>query len=103
MNEQNKWGPALWGGVFIGVISGVPVLNFINCACCAGIIAGGMLSVYLFRRQLGPDMQVNMSDGAILGLLAGLIGAVIATVIGGLFGSLSADFLNMLRSHFGLI
>jgi hypothetical protein len=39
--------PALLGGVFIGVMSALPI---VNCCCCLWMLAGGALAVYL-RKQ----------------------------------------------------
>ena len=91
--QQSKLVPAVWGGLLIGVISGVPVLNFINCACCAGVIAGGILAVYIYRNNIDPTEPLIMGDGAVLGLLAGVFGAVIGSILDGLFGVMTYDFL----------
>ena len=75
-----KLQPALLGGVTIGVLSALPVINLANC-CCAWILFGGALSAYLMQQNHPEPIQVG--DGAIVGLLAGIIGAfvwLIATV-----------------------
>ena len=99
MDSQGKLGPALWGGLFIGLVSGIPVLNFINCACCAGVIGGGMLAVYLFKNRQAPEDVVSMQDGAILGLMAGVIGAVIGTILSSMFGAMSFNFLDTISRY----
>jgi hypothetical protein len=100
MNQQpSKLMPAIWGGVLIGVISGVPLLNFINCACCAGIIGGGVLAVYLFRNHVDPAKPLNMADGAALGILAGIFGAIIGSVLDGLFGTFTFDYLYKISEY----
>lgn len=71
--------PALLGGVFIGVMSALPVINMGNCCCCLWIVAGGALAVYL--RQQNSPFALPASEGALLGLLAGLIGGVIGAVL----------------------
>ena len=75
-----KLQPALLGGVTIGVLSALPVINLANC-CCAWILFGGALSAYLMQQNHPEPIQTG--DGAIVGLLAGIIGAfvwVIASV-----------------------
>ncbi len=99
MDNNSKWNSALLGGVVIGVVSGIPILNFINCACCAGVIGGGMFTIYLYRRQQAPEGRVSMSDGALLGFLAGVIGAVIAVVLTSITGSLSVNFLDFVSQY----
>ena len=45
MNEKpNIVTPALIGGVFLGITSALPILHYINCACCALVIGGGILA-----------------------------------------------------------
>ncbi len=98
--QPGKLVPAVWGGLLMGVISGVPVLSWINCACCAGIMAGGVLAVYLFRRQLDVRYHMDMGDGASLGLLAGVFGAIIGTALDQLFARFSYELLQKLITEY---
>ena len=68
----SKVQPALLGGVTIGVLSALPV---VNCCCCAWILFGGALASYLMQ-QNHPE-PIEMGDGAIVGLNAGWIGAFV--------------------------
>ena len=65
---------ALLGGVFIGVLSALPVVNVANC-CCVWIIGGGVLTAYL-EHQHDPS-SVTIARGAFLGLVAGIVGALV--------------------------
>ena len=69
-----KLQPALLGGVVIGVLSALPVINLANC-CCAWILFGGAVAAYLMQ-QNHPE-PITIGDGAIVGLLAGLVGAFV--------------------------
>jgi hypothetical protein len=71
--------PALLGGVFIGVMSALPIINAGNCCCCLWILAGGALAVYLYQQN--SPVSVPAAEGALLGLLAGVIGGVIWVVL----------------------
>jgi uncharacterized membrane protein YeaQ/YmgE (transglycosylase-associated protein family) len=75
--------PAFWGGLFIGVLSALPIVKFGNGCCCLWVVAGGVLAAWL--AQSNQPQPLRAADGALLGLLAGVIGAVIATPIGLLF------------------
>ena len=70
--------PALWGGLFIFLISAIPGINIVNCMCGAGVIGGGVLTVYLHRRMVGRDHKIAVKTGAELGLVAGVIGACLS-------------------------
>ena len=71
--------PALLGGVFIGVMSALPIINAGNCCCCLWVLAGGALAVYL--RQQNSPAPLEASEGALMGLMAGLIGGIIGVLL----------------------
>ena len=73
-----KLQPALFGGLFIGVLSALPIINIANC-CCLWVIGGGVLAAYLMQQNHPYPIQV--ADGALTGLLAGLIGGVLGTLL----------------------
>ena len=81
-SKPDKLKPALYGGIIIGLISGIPFLNLINCFCCAGVLLGGFLSVFFYKNELAPGGTPLMTGDAIqLGALAGVFGAVIGTIL----------------------
>jgi hypothetical protein len=77
---NNKVKPALIGGVFLGLLSVIPFVNFVNICCCLWAILGGMLASYLYVKN--SPTPASAGDGAILGALAGVIGAAISLVLG---------------------
>lgn len=96
--KPSKQRSVLLGGLIIGAISGIPGINLINCCCCAGILLGGAMSVYLYRQEFTDDMPpLESSDALILGIISGIIGAVITTAISTLitftFGSIDAQLM----------
>jgi hypothetical protein len=70
--------PALLGGLFIGVLSSLPVVSAANLCCCCWVVIGGVLTVYL--QQQRKETPIEASDAILGGLLAGLIGAVVTAV-----------------------
>lgn len=85
LDKPNKWRAALFGGAAIGLVSGIPVISLVNCCCCAGILAGGVLTYYLYREEHVEGMlPLESSDALILGIMAGVIGAFVQAVIHGL-------------------
>ena len=70
--------PALLGGVALGILSALPVINLANC-CCAWVLFGGGLAAYLLQQQ--SPAPISAGDGALVGLDAGAIGAVVWTLV----------------------
>ncbi len=74
--------PALYGGIVIAVISAVPGLNLLNCLCCAGVMIGGAMSVFFYKKDLTESHPTLTSGDAVqLGALAGVFGAIIGSAI----------------------
>ena len=46
-----KLQPAFFGGLFIGVLSALPIINIGNCCCCLWVIGGGVLAAYLMQQN----------------------------------------------------
>ena len=94
--DSGRLQPALLGGVFIGVMSALPIINAGNCCCCLWVLAGGALAVYLYQQN--SPVSVPAAEGALLGLLAGLIGGIIWVVLSipiqMLLGPMQADWMN---------
>src|SRR5215204_690756 len=78
MPQPPKLQPALFGGLFIGVLSALPLINIGNC-CCLWVIGGGVLATYLMQQN--HPYPIATADGALAGLLAGLIGGVVGTLL----------------------
>lgn len=66
--------PALLGGLFIGVLSALPIVNLANC-CCLWIVGGGVLAGYVAQQESAPPL--TGARGAVIGLLAGVVGAFV--------------------------
>jgi hypothetical protein len=71
---MSRYQPALLGGLFIGVLSSLPVVNLANC-CCLWVLAGGVLSTYLLQQRTAE--AIESSAAMLQGVLAGLIGGLI--------------------------
>ena len=71
--------PALLGGLFIGVLSSLPIISMVNACCCLWVISGGALAAYLLQ-QNQPE-PITGADGALIGLMAGVVGAFVGALI----------------------
>src|SRR4029078_9751052 len=93
---QQKVQPALLGGLFMGVLSALPIIGVGNCCCCLWVIGGGVVAAYLLQQS--QQAPLTPGDGAIVGLMAGLFGAVIDGVISVpvhlMTGGLNARFMQ---------
>ena len=83
---------AVIGGLFTGIVGGLPLIGLGNCCCCLWNIVGGGIAAYLEQQIAGKT--TNASHGAVVGAASGVVGAfvflIVASVMGALFGSLSA-------------
>ncbi len=67
--------------VIMIVIAVVPVLNFVNLGCCAGIVAGGVAGAIYYNNQLKKIGEtIQYKDGAAIGILSGFLSAIIVVV-----------------------
>jgi hypothetical protein len=73
---------SVFGGIIIGATIGLPVLDFLNCCCCAGVILGGFLSVFFaLQDQEAASIGITQSAALQLGVFSGLFGAIIGTIL----------------------
>ncbi|HLX12012.1 MAG TPA: hypothetical protein VKS81_04285 [Bacteroidota bacterium] len=93
--------PALYGGIVIGIISVAPVLDLLNCLCCAGTILGGISAVTFYKNRFTPETPpFTSNDCMVVGGLAGMIGAVISTMLSTIILSMFKDtFLSTLNQY----
>lgn len=94
---MSRYQPALLGGLFIGVLSALPIVNTANICCCLWVVVGGGLTTYLLQ-QARPE-PVEASETALFGLIAGLVGGLIyvgATAVL-LSGAMGAEFMARIQ------
>ena len=88
--------PALLGGLFIGVLSALPIISFCNC-CCLWVLAGGFLASYL--QQQNQPATLSVGRGAQVGLLAGAVGAFVWLVTDSVLAVLLAPVREMISGE----
>src|SRR5436853_2087023 len=71
--------PALIGGLVMGVLSSLPLINAANLCCCLWVVAGGAVAAYLLQQN--QTLPITPGDGALVGLFAGIIGAGVGFLI----------------------
>ena len=76
---QSQLQPILFGGLFIGVLSALPIISIGNVCCCLWIVGGGVLTAYLLQRDRTEPLPLG--EGALGGFLAGIAGAVVYVAV----------------------
>lgn len=79
--SPNRVKAAAIGGSIAGVASAIPILEWVNLACCALIVGGAMLAVYLALRNEPPTESAPLGAGAAIGALSGMFAAVAGTIV----------------------
>ena len=93
---MGRYQHVLLGGLFIGVLSALPVVGGFNICCCLWVVVGGLISTYLLQ-QNRPE-PVETGEAVLGGLLAGLLGALVQIVLTlALFSVAGSDVENQLR------
>jgi len=81
-DKPSKIRVSLISGGLIGLVWAIPGINLINCCCCAGVVLGGVLAVYLHQQEFTPEMPaMESSDAVILGILSGVVAAFAAVIL----------------------
>jgi hypothetical protein len=73
---MQRYQPALLGGLFIGVLSSLPLVGSANICCCLWVVVGGVLTAYL--QQQSRPTPLEGAEAALGGLLAGVVGGIIS-------------------------
>ena len=76
--SQTLLQPVLFGGLFMGVLSALPIISLGNC-CCLWVMGGGVVTAYL--TQHGRPDPIRLGEGAFGGFLSGIVGAVVYAVV----------------------
>ena len=71
--------PAIAGGLLLGLLSSLPIINLANLIFGAWILAGGALTAHLVSKQ--RPSGISYGDGAFGGVLSGFFGAVVSTIM----------------------
>jgi hypothetical protein len=98
---MSRFQPALFGGLFIGVMSALPGINVGNCCCCLWVLCGGMLSTYLLQgRQEAPvETSEVMLQGLIAGVVGGLLSGIITVALQPFIGPLQQQIITSLMER----
>ena len=100
MNGRSFFLSALVGGIIIGVLANLPVLNLINCFLCVWVWVGAILAIFIYRAFQHGVMDLTPGQGAGLGALAGLIGAFVGVFVYMLTSFISQPIFESIARYF---
>ncbi|MGQ9618605.1 MAG: hypothetical protein ACUVUG_06565 [Candidatus Aminicenantia bacterium] len=83
---------SILSGIFVGVLSGLPLIGLVNICFCLWVILGGILSSYILSS--GYPHPVKSGDHAVSGLLTGVFGAIISFFLSIPFTAISARYIS---------
>lgn len=86
------------GGGAAGIASSIPFINLANCLCCALVVGGGVLAVYLAMRGEPAAEKAPLGDGATIGVLAGVAAAVVGAIVAIPVNAIFGDPMEQMRS-----
>ncbi|MBW7888907.1 MAG: hypothetical protein H3C35_11225 [Bacteroidetes bacterium] len=97
-SKPDKLMPSLYGGIFVATIVTVPIVNFINGCCCAGILLGGIFSVLMYQRKFTEEAEpLTLKDCIHVGLYTGIISVVLSVfmqlIVELLFGKVQLEIM----------
>ena len=78
MDNQRIISAGFVGGLVAGALNSIPILNFINCFCCAGIMLGGAVALIYYDRSFAIREYLPPATAVTIGITAGLFGAFIS-------------------------
>lgn len=90
--------PALSGGMFLGLLSSIPVISAGNILCCMWVLLGGAAASVLLTRQR-PLRTITYGDGAFAGVLSGFFGAIVGTAVQVSFDVILKGFFESQRQQ----
>ena len=93
-----RFQPSLVGGLFIGIVSSLPIVGGANACCCLWVVLGGLLTVYLQRQAHAGALDA--AEALLGGLVAGLVGSIISTAVSAMLYAVSGDqVLEQIRTY----
>jgi hypothetical protein len=88
-----RYQPALLGGLFIGILSALPIIGAFNACCCLWVVVGGLLTTYLMQQNdpLPIETSAAAVGGVVAGVSGGVVNAVLTPIIGWMTGATAAQ------------
>ena len=70
------------GGFAAGLVSSIPIISLLNCACCSLVVGGGFLAAYIYSRDCERQaVEFRPASGAMVGLVAAMFFALTTVIV----------------------
>jgi hypothetical protein len=92
----------LVGGVIGGLLSGMPLLNMLNCCFCILNMAGAASGLFMYLRAHSED-TVSNGEAALFGAGAGAIAGLIASVANLITGPIISKMMAGLTEDYSFL
>ena len=99
MDNQKIITAGVLGGTVTALFNSIPVLNFVNCLCCLGIMTGGGFAVFFYQRNYGNQEPISPALAVTLGLASGLFGAFLGTFLDWMFFDTYGNWIRSMMSN----
>lgn len=100
MDNQRLINAGILGGAVAALFNATPVLNLVNCFCCAGVLAGGAFGMLYYDRSQEEKLYFGPAQAITIGLVSGIFGAFFSLFIEWAiylaFGDWQLDMVNKL-------
>jgi len=99
---MSRFQPALYGGLFTGVLSALPGVQIGNCCCCLWVVSGGILTTYLLqgRQETPVETSETMLQGLVAGIVGGLLAGVLSVILQPLIGPWQQQMVMRMMERF---
>lgn len=92
MENQKLINAGIYGGIIAALFNATPILNFVNCFCCAGIIAGGAVGMIVYDHTQEEKVYFGTPTAVTVGLVTGIFGAFISLLFEWIFYQVFGDW-----------
>lgn len=83
---------SLIGGTIGGILSAIPILNYLNCCFCLLNVLGAVIATNLYLGE-HPSEKITAGEAATIGGIAGAISGLIIGIVGSIIQFVLQEFL----------
>lgn len=93
--------PGVLGGLIGGLLSGIPILNVLNCCFCLLNMVGAAAAISFYLKEY-PNERISAGEAALCGSIAGAVAGLIYTVLALITSFAMSGFLYSWYAKMGM-